>query len=170
MESLPKLPPKLPLSENLLIAIGTFVARFSLLELQIHYLVWNLLAPNQQGIGRLITNAIGFAELLRMLGSLFKYSTPDKKLQKRMNKLVDKLHKAGLARNDVLHSFWQNRPGLEEALVIRMQSKPKGFREELLDYDTEALFAKAEDFTSLTREVQELHVAILSSSRRLQTD
>ena len=164
------MPPKLPLSENLLIAIGTFVASFSLLELEIHILVWKLLAPSQQAIGRLITNAIGFSELLRMLGSLFKYRTRDEKLHKRMTKLVGKLHAASRDRNDVLHSFWQNRPDLEEALVIRMQSRPEGLREELLEYDTEALFAKAEEFTSLQREVLALHAAILSSSRSLQTD
>lgn len=164
------MPPRLPLSENLLMAIGTFVARFSLLELEIHILVWKLLAPSQQGIGRLITNAIGFSELLRMLGSLFKYRTHDEELHKRMKVLVSKLHTASRDRNDVLHSFWQNRPDREDALVIRMQSRPEGFREELLDYDPGALFAKAEDFTSLQREVQDLHVAILSSSRSLQTD
>jgi len=50
----------LPLDAKLLKANATFVARFSLLELEIHYLVWRLLAPNHQGLGRLITSSIGY--------------------------------------------------------------------------------------------------------------
>lgn len=163
-------PPKLPLDENLLKALGTFVARFSLLELEIHYLVWRLLDPLLQGLGKRVTNAVSFHVLRRMLGTLFKYRTYDEVLWERMTKLVKKLDKAYYTRNDVLHSFWVNRPGLEEALVIRMQAKPKGFREELLDHDIEKLYAKAEEFTSLHLEVQELHYAIYNATPSLRIE
>ncbi len=165
-----KKPPKLPLDENLLKAIGTFVARFSLLELEIHFLVWRLLDRRLQGLGKRITNALGFQELLRILGSLFEYRTNNDELITRMRKLVLKLNAAGRDRNDILHSFWVDRPNIEEALVIRMQSRIEGFREELLDYAPKTLYAKADEFASLLLEVKELHYAISNTSPSMRME
>lgn len=126
------------------------------------------MAPRKPGVGRLITASVGFQPLLRMLGSLFKYRTRDDQLLKRMRLLVIKLGEAGRMRNDVLHSFWVERPDLEEALVIRMESRPEGFREESLNYDSHVLHQTAKDFMQLQRDVQELHYAIYNSSASLR--
>lgn len=161
---------RIPLDENLLKAMGTFVARFSLLELEVHYLIWRLLVPNQQGIGRLITASMGFQLLLRVAGSLFEYRTRDKKLHKRMRSLVAKLAEANRIRNDMIHSFWVDRPDIEDALVISMQSRPEGYREEVLELDTNTLHRDAERFVTLQSEVQDLHLAIYNSSHSLRVE
>ena len=87
-----------------------------------------------------------------------------------MRVLVQDLMRAGRLRNDVLPSFWVDRPDLEEALVIRMHSRPEGFREELLELDIDGLYEHAEDFNTRQWKVQDLHYAIYNSSASLQVD
>jgi len=113
---------KVPVSDDHLKAIGKVTVYFSLLEQVISTLIWDLINPHEQRLGRTITVKMLFRNKIELLRKLCRYRLKDERLDE-FKELLTRCSAAATERNKIMHSLWGSDP--KKGYVRRIEETAK---------------------------------------------
>jgi len=125
-----------PVKAEAMQAIGLVAARFSLLELTVSALIWNLIETPQR-VGRLVTGRLSFSQLLTLLQVLNNETVEDEDYRGRIEKVIRRAREVNDRRNEIIHSLWVFSDETVSITRLKLAVTAKKF-----DFQTEDLTAK----------------------------
>ena len=163
----PSARPKLPFPSDLIQSLGALTLTYSALDLQLKLLVWKLISPEIQSVGKIVTASIPMAPLLDLLSSLLQLRTNDQALVDRMNSLVKNVDTLSRERNQIIHAIWVARPSGDTALRGRITARRAGFTEKVSLVRADDVYDLATRLQDATHQIVELEHSIVASSPAL---
>ena len=142
----------LTIAPALLEALGRLVTEFNALELWVSLETWALLGCDQEAC-QLVTAKLQFNAKVELFRDLFHHRVSDTKRVAAINKMVERLQKAGATRNELVHGMWSVSNAAGESLTVNMRRKGTPFTKRTIS----TLAAATADIQQLVRELVKMN-------------
>jgi hypothetical protein len=110
--------PKPPLDDEDLRAIGAVTANFAALEQLLHYLIWSLVGGDQR-TSQIITTEYPFRSLPAVAFALVKHRASAGPTVKKCEKLMKRIERLELQRDQLTHSFCVKDKAREQLVLAK---------------------------------------------------